>query len=133
MSLGTELKAAKETKDPALEEVFQKRRPCKMPFTSIMVRPDSSVTMCAMDTVSTLSMGSLNEKSLDELWCSDDMMRWRVAEIRKDFNKIPKFCQTCTANFPLDGPQVLAFLKSVGLEHLWPEYERKIEQWQTSR
>lgn len=57
---------APNKKSGSLEEL------CKLPLLQMVIRPDGKVSLCCNDALGQMTLGDVNEKSLQEIWFSDE-------------------------------------------------------------
>lgn len=67
---------------------------CQQPFTRLAIIEDGTVSPCCLDHTLELSMGSVKEKSLKEIWDSEEMKKFREIHRSGKFYEIPR-CRNC--------------------------------------
>jgi radical SAM protein with 4Fe4S-binding SPASM domain len=72
---------------------LEKRRACWSAWTCLYVRWNGNVSFCGFDIGSNLSSLNVMEKTLSEIWNSDEFWRWRDAQLRNDFTML--YCKAC--------------------------------------
>ena len=67
--------------------------PCLEPYTTMPIYPDGIVGLCCFDPLAKTNLGNCGEKTLEEIWNSDEFNRIREL-MRKDRSKYG-FCEYC--------------------------------------
>ncbi len=70
------------------------RRPCPALWKTPIINWNGEVTVCCFDIDLKLKLGNINNQSLDALWNSPLIDKWRINHIRGDFQKIER-CREC--------------------------------------
>lgn len=67
---------------------------CLLPFRQMVVRPDGKVSLCCNDALGKMTMGDLNDESIEEIWNSPHYtgVRMSLAKGRKDASPL---CTNC--------------------------------------
>jgi len=73
----------------------EKRPPCAGLWTTPMVQVNGDVTTCCLDEHLVNKIGNLTEQSLSEIWNSERMNRWRVAQMEGRFEDSGPLCTKC--------------------------------------
>lgn len=78
-----------------LKNTLSDRIACTMPFTTLAVRSDGSVSPCCIDWVGETNIGNIHEESLQEIWEGDRMFEFRKMQLenRKYENKSCSNCE----------------------------------------
>ena len=71
------------------------RPPCAGLWNTPMVHVDGSLTTCCLDEGMKNKLGNLKDTPLAKLWDGETINRWRMAQIRGDFEKSGPLCTTC--------------------------------------
>jgi len=75
---------------------FTAKKPCKWPWTSMMVDASGNVIPCCVIADSqTINFGNVFEQKIDKIWNSDDYQRFRKAHSE---GNIPELCKGCYAS-----------------------------------
>jgi hypothetical protein len=86
----------------SLREKNQKiRKPCEQPWQRLSILWDGTVTVCCSDFEGALSIGSLTDSSLTDLWHGPEMTTLRKRHVEKDFEGL--ICKTCTETWDYSG------------------------------
>jgi radical SAM protein with 4Fe4S-binding SPASM domain len=72
-----------------------KRPACAGLWDTPMVHVNGDVTTCCLDEHLENKIGNLTEKSLDKIWNSELMNRWRLAHIEGRFEDSGSLCLRC--------------------------------------
>ncbi|MCC7213033.1 MAG: radical SAM protein [Candidatus Brocadia sp.] len=75
---------------------------CRLPWESIVVNWDGTVSPCAVDFNESHIIGDVNKESLIDLFNSDRMRRFRRCHIEKDYQWIEEqgpLCASCNCRF----------------------------------
>lgn len=73
----------------------EKRPPCAGLWTTPMVQVNGDVTTCCLDEHLVNKIGNLTESSLAEIWNSDRMNQWRIAQMEGRFEDSGPLCTKC--------------------------------------
>lgn len=73
-----------------------KRRPCHQIFDRMMIFWDGIVTVCCADINGELSIGNINNSTIEYLWTNDIFTDIRRSHKRLDFSNLP-ICKKCDA------------------------------------
>ncbi len=73
----------------------EKRPPCAGLWTTPMVQVNGDVTTCCLDEHLVNKIGNLTQQSLAEIWNSEQMNQWRVAQIEGRFEDSGPLCTSC--------------------------------------
>ena len=73
----------------------KKRPPCAGLWTTPMVQVNGDVTTCCLDEHLVNKIGNLTEQSLAEIWNSEQMNQWRLAQIEGRFEDSGPLCTRC--------------------------------------
>ena len=73
----------------------ENRPPCAGLWTTPMVQVNGDVTTCCLDEHLVNKIGNLTDKSLDEIWNSDKMNCWRIAQMEGRFEESGPLCMKC--------------------------------------
>lgn len=71
------------------------RPACAGLWDTPMVHVNGDVTTCCLDEHLENKIGNLSEQPLDEIWNSQQMNRWRVAQIEGRFEDSGPLCLRC--------------------------------------
>lgn len=80
--------------DDVTEPFLEKRIPCPLPFERIVVNTGGYVHFCTSDPGSWDPVGDLNLNTLEEVWNSDLLRKWRQYQADGEWYKIP-LCRQC--------------------------------------
>ena len=72
-----------------------KRPPCAGLWTTPMVQVNGDVTTCCLDEHLVNKIGNLTQQSLVEIWNSEQMNQWRIAQIEGRFEDSGPLCTKC--------------------------------------
>lgn len=77
---------------------------CILPFSQMIVRPDGKVSLCCNDALGKYTLGDLNEKTILEVWNSNDFTNIRNSMLngRKNID-LCEFCDTFFIDFDRSG------------------------------
>ena len=73
----------------------EKRPPCAGLWTTPMVQVNGDVTTCCLDEHLVNKIGNLTQQSLTEIWNSEQMNQWRLAQIEGRFEDSGPLCTRC--------------------------------------
>ena len=73
----------------------EKRPPCAGLWTTPMVQVNGDVTTCCLDEHLVNKSGNLTQQSLAEIWNSEQMNQWRLAQIEGRFEDSGPLCTSC--------------------------------------
>ena len=73
----------------------EKRPPCAGLWTTPMVQVNGDVTTCCLDEHLVNKIGNLTEQSLADIWNSEQMNQWRMAQIEGRFEDSGPLCTRC--------------------------------------
>ena len=73
----------------------EKRPPCAGLWTTPMVQVNGDVTTCCLDEHLVNKIGNLTQQSLAEIWNSEQMNQWRLAQIEGRFEDSGPLCTSC--------------------------------------
>lgn len=76
------------------------RKVCRYPFTHMTVRSNGDVVVCCTDWPRDTLLGNVREKSLESIWNSPELYRFRVMQLTTKGENHP-LCSTC--EIPLQG------------------------------
>jgi radical SAM protein with 4Fe4S-binding SPASM domain len=82
------------------------KQPCPAPFYMLAIRANGDVSPCCVDWSGALTLGNVNQTSLQDLWTGPRMLALRMAQIHGRRGDVPA-CAGCTASFP-DKMRVIA-------------------------
>lgn len=72
----------------------QGKRPCHHIFDRLLIFWDGTATVCCADINGDLSVGNINDSSIEELWKNEAFMKIREKHLQKDFVDYP-VCLKC--------------------------------------
>lgn len=72
----------------------KRAHPCKFLWTSIVVSHNGDVVPCCYDYDTTMTMGNINEHSIDEIWNGDKYIQLRQAELEGRNSSV--LCDNCS-------------------------------------
>lgn len=94
----------------------QSRRPCAGLWNTPMVHLNGDLTTCCLDLALENRLGNLVSESLQSLWQGPTIHRWRLAQIRGEFENSGPCCTHC--NFESAGAatdeHIKAYLEKTG-------------------
>ena len=73
----------------------EKRPPCAGLWTTPMVQVNGDVTTCCLDEHLVNKIGNLTQQSLVDIWNSEQMNQWRIAQIEGRFEDSGPLCTKC--------------------------------------
>ena len=73
----------------------EKKPPCAGLWTTPMVQVNGDVTTCCLDEHLVNKIGNLTQQSLAEIWNSEQMNQWRLAQIEGRFEDSGPLCTSC--------------------------------------
>jgi radical SAM protein with 4Fe4S-binding SPASM domain len=73
----------------------ERRPPCAGLWSTPMVQVNGDVTTCCLDEHLVNKVGNLSEQSLSEIWNSDKLNAWRLAQIEGRFADSGPLCTQC--------------------------------------
>ena len=73
----------------------EKRPPCAGLWTTPMVQVNGDVTTCCLDEHLVNRIGNLTQQSLAEIWNSEQMNQWRLAQMEGRFEDSGPLCTRC--------------------------------------
>lgn len=86
-----------------LHDQFKNKKPvCKLPWETIVVNWDGSVSACPLDYNGSHKVGNVNDTSLIEIWNSDLMKKFRECHLNNDFSWIEEsgaLCESCNGRY----------------------------------
>ncbi|MDD2714746.1 MAG: radical SAM protein [Candidatus Wallbacteria bacterium] len=118
---------------PATEHNSLPSRPvCSAPFKSPCIMWDGTLTVCCFDPAMQYCLGNLRDKTFTELWHGPLMDKFRLSQIRGEFDKIitadgfPK-CLHCTGyDTPrITDEEIRQYLAATGRTDEWNYYLRR--------
>lgn len=71
------------------------RPPCAGLWQTPMVHVNGDVTTCCLDEHLVNKIGNLSQQSLQEIWHSEQMNEWRLAQIEGRFDDSGPLCNRC--------------------------------------
>jgi radical SAM protein with 4Fe4S-binding SPASM domain len=104
------------------------KRPCKFLWKSPQISWDGNVTVCCSDIDFLLSLGNINENSLEELWNNNNAKKYRLMHVLGEFDKTPKtregnpICLNCHSHIEMTDEEVIDYLKEINREDLIDSY-----------
>lgn len=72
-----------------------KRIPCREVGPRLIVTSSGETTVCCSDVDAKLSIGNVNEKSIKEIWNSDEMAKIYMLHRQQRWSELPEICKTC--------------------------------------
>ena len=72
-----------------------KRPPCAGLWTTPMVHVNGDVTTCCLDEHLVNKVGNITEQSLTEIWQSEEINAWRLAQVEGRFEDSGPLCTRC--------------------------------------
>lgn len=72
-----------------------KRPPCAGLWTTPMVHVNGDVTTCCLDEHLVNKVGNITEKRLSEIWQSEEINAWRLAQVEGRFEDSGPLCTRC--------------------------------------
>ncbi|MBM74243.1 MAG: hypothetical protein CMK59_02480 [Proteobacteria bacterium] len=100
-----------------------KRGPCAGLWNTPMVHVNGDVTTCCLDEGLVNRIGNLNVNTLEELWNSPKINRWRLAQVEGRFNDSGPLCNRCNW-------QSAGLLSSQDAQHWLKQFKTKEKQKQ---
>ncbi|MDD2714744.1 MAG: radical SAM protein [Candidatus Wallbacteria bacterium] len=90
------------------------RRPCVGLFENLGVRWDGQVSACCRDFGAANAIGSVWDKSLLDLWESEELKQQRLCHLNSQFDRLP-LCKNCPnqPNHRLSGDEIQKYLKYI--------------------
>lgn len=67
---------------------------CQQPFQRLVIMTDGTVTVCATDVMGNITIGNINETSIENLWHSPKMEAFRKMHLSNNYHKHP-MCRIC--------------------------------------
>ena len=81
------------------DAIYRKvREPCHYPWDALFLLSDGTMSVCRFDFDARIKVGRFPEKSILELWTSDEMRSLRRAHMSFDYDGWEQ-CRDCTATF----------------------------------
>lgn len=123
----TERKNNAENKDDYYNKKNNVRRPCFQLWNMCIVSASGIVIPCCKDAFYELTIGSINESSLDDLWLGEKIKEIRLKQIKGEFNNF-RICASCT-NSPggyLSDEEVIEYLKTISKPQLISNYLKRV-------
>mgnify|MGYP000253535624 CR=1 FL=1 len=74
---------------------MKKRPACAGLWSTPMIHVNGDLTTCCLDEHLVNKIGNLAENSLDEIWNSEQMDQWRLAQIEGRFEDSGPLCTRC--------------------------------------
>lgn len=78
-----------------VERDSEKRIPCRQIGSKLIVTSQGEVTACCTDIDAELSLGNVREKSLKQMWQSDEFARLYMVHRQQRWNDLPRICRDC--------------------------------------
>ena len=72
-----------------------KRPPCAGLWTTPMVQVNGDVTTCCLDEHLVNKVGNITEQTLAEIWQSEQLNQWRLAQVEGRFEDSGPLCTRC--------------------------------------
>ena len=80
---------------------------CFFPFSQCFIQIDGGIRLCCLDVDGKFIYGDLENKSIKEIWKSENFSTLRKNFLNKNYSDLPKLCQKCT--YPSKGQWSLPF------------------------
>jgi len=90
------------------KQIFTPNVPCQQPFCSLPIYHDGRVPLCCFDAEGEVIVGDVNEQTVYEIWCGNELHDCRALHLNLERGLIP-LCNGC--NYPFNAIQL------VGLNH----------------
>jgi radical SAM protein with 4Fe4S-binding SPASM domain len=75
-------------------DACKEREPCPYPFQRINILADGNVTFCNYDVRQNYFMGNANNRSIHDIWHSEEYNKWRELVFKGHYEEIP-LCSGC--------------------------------------
>ena len=74
--------------------LLEDEKACPYPFERITIDLDGTFRLCNYDITGKVSLGNIMEKSIKEVWNSDQLQKWRKDLTENNWDRIP-MCRDC--------------------------------------
>jgi radical SAM protein with 4Fe4S-binding SPASM domain len=105
------------------------RRPCPALWRTPIIYRNGDVSVCCIDIYMKNKIGNVNEKSLNEIWNSELLKKWRIAQIEGKFEESGPICGNCGNAFGpfLTDKYIINYLKDIKRDDLINGYLKRIK------
>lgn len=75
------------------DNVYQRKSPCVLPFSQLVIRPDGKISLCCQDALGIHTLGNLVEESILDVWNGKDY--WQIRNLILRGGHEIDLCQFC--------------------------------------
>jgi len=68
--------------------------PCFLPFDQLVIRPDGNVSLCCNDALGKITLGNVNEQTLEEIWYGEKHINI-LKDMRENMRNNISICKNC--------------------------------------